>query len=176
MCFGNTSDATFGSFAYAAPFVYVECEGQGLVALNVNTSTPSFSPCDATCGAPNWTAGGTTTFGPPIVAGGAVWVASDGGGLTAYDATTGALIYQSAGFGINRFSTPAEAGGQVFVASHNWSSHSRLRPPHRWPIQPSPRSGCSTHGALADRWALVDRGTSRSPAEPGLPPEPSAWS
>jgi len=119
VCFGNTSDATFGSFAYAAPFVYVECEGQGLVALNVNTSTPSFSPCDATCAAPNWTAGGTTTFGPPIVAGGAVWVASDGGGLTAYDVTTGALIYQSAGFGINRFSTPAEAGGQVFVASHN---------------------------------------------------------
>lgn len=119
VCFGNTSDATFGSFAYSAPFVYVECEGQGLVALNVNTSTPSFSPCDASCAAPNWNTGGTTTYGPPIVAGGAVWAASDGGGLSAFDATTGSLIYQSAGFGINRFSTPAEAGGQVFMASHN---------------------------------------------------------
>ena len=119
VCFANTSDATFGSFAYYSPFVYVECEAQGLVALNVNTSTPSFTPCDATCASPNWKTGGTTTFGPPIVAGGAVWVASDGGGLTAYDALTGALIYQSAGFGINRFSTPSEAGGQVFVASHN---------------------------------------------------------
>ncbi|HEY2597870.1 MAG TPA: PQQ-binding-like beta-propeller repeat protein [Candidatus Dormibacteraeota bacterium] len=118
VCFGNTSDATFGSFAYAAPFVYVECEGQGLVALNVNTSTPSFTPCDALCPAPNWNAGGTTTYGPPIVAGGAVWVASDGGGLSAFDATSGTPIYQSAGFGINRFSTPAEAGSQVFVASH----------------------------------------------------------
>jgi outer membrane protein assembly factor BamB len=119
VCFGNTSDATFGSFAYAAPFVFVECEGQGLVALNVNTSSPSFSPCDSACAAPDWNTGGSTTYGPPIVAGGAVWAASDGGGLAAFDATTGTQIYQSAGFGINRFSTPAEAGGQVFVASHN---------------------------------------------------------
>ena len=118
VCFGDRSNATFGSFAYAAPFVYVECEGHGLVALNVDVSTPSFTPCGSTCPTPNWTTGGTRTYGPPIVAGGAVWVANDGTGLTAYNATTGALIYQSAGFGINRFSTPSEAGGQVFVASH----------------------------------------------------------
>src|SRR5438067_1360514 len=29
VCFGNHSDATFGSFAYAAPYVYLECEGRG---------------------------------------------------------------------------------------------------------------------------------------------------
>lgn len=118
VCLGNTSDATFGSFAYAAPFVYVECDGLGLVALNVNTSTHSFSPCDAICAGPDWNTGDSTTYGPPIVAGGAVWAASDGGGLSAFDAATGTLIYQSAGFGINRFVTPAEAGGQVFVPSH----------------------------------------------------------
>lgn len=118
VCFGNHSDATFGSFAYAAPFVYLECEGRGLVALNTVTSTPSFTPCDVGCTAPNWTAGGTATFGPPIVAAGAVWAATNGGGLSAFDAQTGALIYQSAGFGINRFVTPSEAGGQVFVPSH----------------------------------------------------------
>jgi PQQ-like domain len=117
VCHNNLGDATFGSFAYAAPFVYVECEGSGLVALNVNTSTPSFTPCGG-CGSPDWSAGGSSTFGPPIVAGGAVWVASDGGGLFAFDAATGAQIYQSAGFGVNRFITPAEAGGQVFVPSH----------------------------------------------------------
>lgn len=117
VCFGNTGNATFGSFAYAAPFVYVECEGRGLVALNTNTSTPSFSPCDVACAAPNWTAGGSTTFGPPIVAAGAVWAATNGGGLYAFNAATGAQIFHSANFGINRFSTPAEAGGQVFVAS-----------------------------------------------------------
>ncbi|TMF63270.1 MAG: hypothetical protein E6I17_15410, partial [Chloroflexi bacterium] len=48
VCFGNTSAATFGSFAYLAPFIYLQCEGHGLVALHVNTSTPSFSPCNAT--------------------------------------------------------------------------------------------------------------------------------
>ena len=116
VCLGNHSDATFGSFAYVAPFVYLECEGRGLVALNVNPATPSFSPCD-TCAAPDWRAGAGITFGPPIVAAGAVWVASNGG-LYAFDATTGAQIFHSASFGINRFVTPAEAGGQVFVPSH----------------------------------------------------------
>lgn len=118
VCLGNHNGATFGSFAYAAPFVYVECEGRGLVALDVNTTTPAFNPCDASCASPDWHAGGTTTFGPPIVAGGAVWVASDGGGLYAFNASNGAAIFHSAGFGINRFVTPAEAGGQVFVPSH----------------------------------------------------------
>jgi outer membrane protein assembly factor BamB len=115
-CLGNHSDATFGSYAYLAPFVYIECEGHGIVAINVNTGTPSFTPCE-TCVAPDWTAGGTATFGPPIVAGGAVWVANNGGGLYAFNATTGAQIFHSASFGINRFVTPAEAGGQVFVPS-----------------------------------------------------------
>lgn len=117
-CFGNHSDETFASFAYAAPFVYVECEGHGLVALNVNTSAPSFSFCDSTCGPPDWHAG-SGTYGSPIVAAGAVWVANNGGGLTAYNAATGALVYQSAGFGIERFVTPSEAGGEVFVPSIN---------------------------------------------------------
>jgi len=116
-CFGNHSDATFGSFAYAAPFVYVECEGHGIAAIHVTTSAPvSFSPCDS-CSSPDWSAGGTATFGPPIVAGGAVWAATSGGGLYAFNATTGAQIFHSASFGINRFVTPAEAGGQVFVPS-----------------------------------------------------------
>ena len=116
VCRGNQSDATFGSFAYAAPYVYVECESNGLVAMNVNTSTKAFNVCDATCGSPDWNAGGTATFGPPIVAGGAVWVV-DSSGLYAFNQTTGVLLYHSASFGVNRFVTPAEAGGQVFVPS-----------------------------------------------------------
>jgi hypothetical protein len=122
VCAGSHSDATFGGFAYAAPYVYLECEtpsgGLGLVAISVNTSTPSFTPCGSSCPAPDWHVGGTMRFGPPIVAAGAVWAASDSG-LTAYNATTGALIFQSAAFGVNRFVTPSEAGGQVFVPSHN---------------------------------------------------------
>jgi putative pyrroloquinoline-quinone binding quinoprotein/putative pyrroloquinoline-quinone-binding quinoprotein len=117
VCTGNHSAATYGSFAYAAPYIYLECEGLGLVALNVNTSTPAFNPCGVTCASPNWRVGGSTTFGPPIVAGGAVWVASNSG-LYAFNAATGAQMYHSASFGINRFVTPSEAGGQVLVPSH----------------------------------------------------------
>jgi hypothetical protein len=118
VCYGNRSDATFGGYAYAAPYIYLECEGnRGLVGLNVNTGVPSFSLCDATCGAPTWQAGSGITFGPPIVAGGAVWAASNGGGLYGFNQTTGVQLFHSAGFGINRFVTPAEAGGQVFVPS-----------------------------------------------------------
>ena len=122
VCFGNNSDATFGSFGYAAPFIYIECEGHGLVALKLDTSVaskPTFSPCD-TCAAPDWNAGGGLTFGPPIVAGGAVWVVDiNGSGLYAYSADTGAPIYHSASFGVHHFVTPSEAGGQVFVPSLN---------------------------------------------------------
>ncbi|HCO01877.1 MAG TPA: hypothetical protein DIT48_00675 [Actinobacteria bacterium] len=118
VCFGNHSAATYGSFAYAAPYLYLECEGRGLVALQVDTAAKTFVPCASSCPAPNWHVLTGTTFGPPIVAGGAVWAATDGGGLYAFNASTGAQIFHSAGFGINRFVTPAEAGGQVFVPSH----------------------------------------------------------
>src|SRR5207248_1736066 len=71
----------------------------------------------SSCPAPNWRAGGTATFGAPIVAGGAVWAVDNGGGLSAFNAATGAPVFQSAGFGANRFATPAEAGGSVYVPS-----------------------------------------------------------
>lgn len=119
VCYGNHSDANFGSYAYAAPFVYLSCDGHGLVGLQVNTTAPvSFSGCDATCAAPTWNAGGTTSFGPPIVAGGVVWaVSTGGGGLYGFSASNGAQIYHSAGFGATHFTTLAEAGGQLFVGS-----------------------------------------------------------
>ncbi len=119
VCHSQHGDSTFAAFAYAAPYVYLECEiTGGIVALRVNTSTPSFSICDSTCAAPNWSAG-SATYGPPIVAGGAVWAVSEGSGLSAFSASNGTLIYQSAGFGVNRFSSLAEAGGQVFIAAGN---------------------------------------------------------
>jgi hypothetical protein len=119
VCVGNHADATFGSFAFAAPHVYLECEGHGLVSLTVDTAAPSFSLCDSSCSAAGtWQAGGSATFGPPIVAGGVVWVVDiNGGGLYGFSASTGAQIYHSAGFGVTHFSTPSEAGGQIFVSS-----------------------------------------------------------
>jgi polyvinyl alcohol dehydrogenase (cytochrome) len=165
VCFGNNSDATFGSFAYASPFIYLECEGQGLVALRVNTSVPSlptFTPCD-TCAAPDWNAGGSTTFGPPIVAAGAVWVASNSG-LFAYGAATGALIYHSATFGINRFVTPAEAGCKVFVPSHtvirSFVMHFASGPSCPAPSVPRP---------AAHPQSVAPTPTSRAPANQSLP-------
>jgi hypothetical protein len=117
VCLGNHSDATFGSFAYAAPYVYMECEGHGIVALQVNTSTPSFSLCDATCAAPSWNTG-SGSFGPPIVAGGIVWAADiNSGGLSGFDAASGTPVFQSGGFAVTHFTTPSEAGGQIFVSS-----------------------------------------------------------
>jgi len=126
VCFGNNSDANFGSYAYAAPYVYLSCDANSgigftgrLVALKVDTATPSFSTCGSTCGAPSWGAG-STTFGPPIVAGGTVWVVSTGGGgLYGFDAATGTQIYHSSGFSATHFTTPSEAGSQIFVGSGN---------------------------------------------------------
>jgi hypothetical protein len=119
VCRGNHNDATFGSFAYAAPYVYVTCRGNGMVGMQVNTSTPSFSLCDATCASPSWNSGGSTTFGPPIVAAGAVWAVDiNGSGLHGFDAATGAQIYQSGSFGVAQFSTPSEAGGEIFVSAN----------------------------------------------------------
>ncbi|GAC1471861.1 MAG: hypothetical protein PVSMB3_04020 [Candidatus Dormibacteraceae bacterium] len=118
VCYGNRSNATFGSFAYAAPYIYLQCDGgRGLVGLNTNPGAPAFSPCDSTCGGGNWKAGYGMTFGPPIVAGGIVWAATNGGGLYGYNAVTGVQMFHSGNFAINRFVSPSEAGGQVFVPS-----------------------------------------------------------
>jgi hypothetical protein len=119
VCFGDHSDANFGSYAYFAPYVYLSCDGHGLVGLKVTTTAPvSFSACDATCAAPSWKAGGTTSFGPPIVAGNAVWaVSTSGGGLYGFATSTGNLIFHSGGFAATHFTTPSEAGGQIFVGS-----------------------------------------------------------
>jgi len=121
VCLGVHSNASFGSVAYANGRLYLTCEGNGVVSLSVNTSTPSFSTCDSSCAAAGtWHTSGVGTVGPPIVAGGAVWaVSTSGAGLYGFNAATGAQIFHSAGFGANRFSTPSEAGGQIFVGAGN---------------------------------------------------------
>jgi hypothetical protein len=121
VCLGVHSDASFGSESYANGRLYLTCENNGIVSLSVNTSTPSFSTCDASCAATGtWHTTGVGSVGPPIVVGGAVWAVDiGGGGLYGFNASTGALIFHSAGFGVAHFATPSEAGGQIFVASDN---------------------------------------------------------
>jgi outer membrane protein assembly factor BamB len=165
VCLGSTVDATFGSFAYAAPYIYVQCNGHGLVALSTNTSIPSFVPCGTTCPSPDWHAGGTATFGPPIVAGGAVWVIDiNGGGLYGFNATTGAQIYHSAGFGVNHFVTPAEAGGQVFVPAGTVIKSFNMVSCTGTPLSTSYFSWFdkATAGMVADNIHLLNTGASTS--------------
>jgi outer membrane protein assembly factor BamB len=118
VCVGNNGDASFGSVSYANGRLYLTCDGNGIVSLTVNTSTPSFSSCDTSCTASGTWHAPVGTVGPPIIAGGAVWaVSTSGAGLYGFDTSTGAQIYHSASFSANRFSTPSEAGGQIFVGA-----------------------------------------------------------
>lgn len=182
VCLGTHSGATFGSFAYAAPYVYLECEGHGLVALKVNTSTPSFSACDATCSSPSWNTG-SGSFGPPIVAGGVVWAVDIGGsGLYGFDAATGAQVYQSGAFGVNHFSTPSEAGGQIFVSagtvvrSFNMARGCKAVSVSASPASPAPigtpvaitgnATGCPNAGPSYEFWVLAPGSSTWQPAQP----------
>ncbi|HLQ62109.1 MAG TPA: PQQ-binding-like beta-propeller repeat protein, partial [Candidatus Acidoferrales bacterium] len=160
VCVGNHANATFGSFAFANGRVYLECHGHGVVSLSLNTSTPSFSLCDAICAAPSWhTVSGT--FGPPIVAGGVVWAIDiNGSGLWGWDANTGAKFFQSAtSFGVNHFVTPSEAGSQLFVPAgtmiRSFVMHTGA--PQVPPVAPVPRASAGQVGA---------------PPAPGRPPAP----
>jgi len=167
VCFGNQSDATFGSFAYAAPFVYLECDGRGVVAINTNTSAPSFSACDPACAAPNWHNGGTHTFGPPIVAGGAVWeIGTDGSGLWAFDQATGAQLFHSAGFTAHRFVTPSEAGGHVYVPSGNVIRSFNIQ----FGVLPSSPEPQPSRSPILP--ATPTPAPGRSPVDPASPPPP----
>src|SRR5439155_14649540 len=146
--------ATFGSFAYSQNFIYVQCNGHGVVGLKFNGAGPSFTQCGSSCPSPDWQAGGTLTFGPPIVAHGAVWVIDiNGSGLYAYRATDGALLYHSSGFSTVHFATPAEAGGQVFVpANQNLRQFVMGFPPATsiaGPIPPRPNPPAQQPGGTA---------------------------
>jgi hypothetical protein len=89
-----------GAAAYAAPYLYVPC-GEGIRALSVNTSEPSFARA--------WQ-GPRDADGPPIVAGGLVWTHGVGR-LYGLDPATGEIVYD-----LNNIQTPynfqsASAGG-----------------------------------------------------------------
>ena len=120
VCRGNHSDANFAGYAYAAPYVYIPCDGHGIVGLQVDTVAKTFSACGSTCSSPSFDAADGTTLGPPIIAGGAVWaVSTSGQGIYAFNPTTGAQLYHNGTFSAPRFSTPSAAGDQVFISTGN---------------------------------------------------------
>jgi len=105
-CPGLTSDAAFGGTAWAAPYIYVPCRTK-LVALNVNTTTPSFTVA--------WQGPAVSYSGPPILAGGVVWTIDPAGTLYGLDPVSGATRYSIGITSANHFATPAASNGRLFV-------------------------------------------------------------
>jgi outer membrane protein assembly factor BamB len=103
------ASGAYGAAAYAAPRLYVPCE-DGLAALQL--SGPSFAVA--------WR-GPRFNAGPPVVAGGAVWLVDQGSGaLYALSAQDGSVLFQAArsqgGGPLPHFVTPAAGRGHVVVA------------------------------------------------------------
>jgi len=127
-CPGMTADAAFGGTAWAAPYIYVPCRTK-LVALNVNTTTPSFTVA--------WQGPAVSYSGPPILAGGVVWTIDPAGTLYGLNPTTGAIVYNIGITFANHFATPAAAGGRLFVPAGQVLRAYNLAPP---PVTLNPSS------------------------------------
>ncbi|MDQ6884583.1 MAG: choice-of-anchor D domain-containing protein [Candidatus Dormibacteraeota bacterium] len=105
-CPGLTVDAAFGGTAYAPPYIYVPCT-DGIEALNVNETTPSFTLA--------WHGPPTSFAGPPIVAGGLVWTIDPAGTLYGLNPTSGATTFSANIGGAHHFATPTAGAGRIFV-------------------------------------------------------------
>jgi len=101
--------AVFGGVAYYAGRVYLPCDGVGLVALSVNTTTHTIGSTA------DWIQ--NVSPGPPIAAMGLIWARNQAGTtLYGFDPATGAQRVATAlGGGSNHFGTLAEDGGWIFV-------------------------------------------------------------
>jgi outer membrane protein assembly factor BamB len=99
------SSLSYGGHAYAANYIYVPCQN-GLYALHLVGTTLTAA----------WNLPGIVA-GPPIVAGGAVWVIDTSGPtLYALNPTTGAVMgSQTIAGGVEHFITPSEGGGNIYV-------------------------------------------------------------
>jgi outer membrane protein assembly factor BamB len=101
--------SVFGGIAYYAGRVYLPCDGVGLVALSVNTTTHTITtPAD-------WIQ--SVSPGPPIAAMGLIWTRNQAGTtLYGFDPATGAQrVSAPLGGGSNHFGTLSEDGGWIFV-------------------------------------------------------------
>jgi outer membrane protein assembly factor BamB len=100
--------ASFGSDAYAAGILYVACSS-GIRALTVDTTAQRFSA--------RWT-GPADANGPPIVAGGRVWVTSTSDArLYGLDPGSGAVQVSQSTPAMEHFVTPAASDGRLFLAT-----------------------------------------------------------
>ncbi|HZQ28831.1 MAG TPA: PQQ-binding-like beta-propeller repeat protein [Acidimicrobiales bacterium] len=124
--------ASFGGQAWVPPMLYVTCT-DGVRAVRVTTSPPSFVTV--------W--GPKPGNGPPIVAGGAVWVTDwNNGVMYGYDPTTGNQLTKQTTGTLMHFATPAAGDGLVVVAAGKvvqaYTGPSGFQPP---PGTPPPTDG-----------------------------------
>ncbi len=119
----HVCNGSFGGGVYFNGVIYVACSN-GLQALLLNTSTPSFAAVSgfhADSGA----------VGPPIVAAGMVWsVDWHNGTLFALDPATGATRFSTNLGSVDHFISPSAAGGRLFAgAGDRVSAFTIARPP-----------------------------------------------
>jgi outer membrane protein assembly factor BamB len=101
---------SWGGGIYYNGVIYVTCSN-GLHALALNASAPSFSPLSG------WTVN-SSAVGPPIEAGGLIWSAGYNNGiLYGLNPSTGATSFSSNLGGFKHFMTPSAGGGLLFVAN-----------------------------------------------------------
>jgi outer membrane protein assembly factor BamB len=99
---------SFGSDAYANGILYVACTN-GVHALNIDAVNQRF--------AARWT-GPSDANGPPIIAGGLVWVTATGSAkLYGLDPLTGAVKVTQATPAMEHFVTPSASDGRLFLAT-----------------------------------------------------------
>ncbi|MEP7105081.1 MAG: PQQ-binding-like beta-propeller repeat protein [Chloroflexota bacterium] len=111
--------SVFGGMAALGTVAYLPCSSRGIVALNVNSATNSWTVAwDSAAANP----GVTFNPGAPILAGGALWVEAQGGSsLYSFDPTTGAQKFPaiSLASSASRFTTLAADGNRLFAMLHH---------------------------------------------------------
>jgi len=116
ICGGSWGGGIYVPASATTGTLYVTCD-DGLHAVSVS-AVGSTEPKLST--APSWVLNGNAV-GPPIFAGGLVWVASwktAAGHLYGLDPTTGAVKFESNLGSFMHFSTPSAAGGRLFAANN----------------------------------------------------------
>jgi outer membrane protein assembly factor BamB len=103
---------SIGGDAYSAGRIYASCtDGSGVVALNYSSGSGALSTA--------WH-GPSDANGPPIVAGGYVWVtAYSNGKLYALNPGNGAVVQSFSVPGMDHFVSPSSGGGRVFLGAGN---------------------------------------------------------
>jgi polyvinyl alcohol dehydrogenase (cytochrome) len=126
---GFCSGGSFGGSVYdpANSTIYAACSG-GLRALSLGSGSPPSLTTKAGFSAP---AGAT---GPPMIAGGLVWVTNHSSGtLYGLDPTSGTMRNHfqipENGSNVNHFASPSAGGGRLFVASGDQVTAYTVAPP-----------------------------------------------